>query len=587
MRTNRTGTRLFALVAVASIALAGCGGGTDGGSEGGDADAPSEGGAAGGTQQGTITVAVDTEFTAYNADTAESNGTWNTYVENGIKSSFWSYGEDASIVREQEFGMYELVSEDPLTVEYTINDETEWSDGEPIDCDDILLEWAATSGAYGTEEAPLFNPASTTGMEDVAKPDCAAGDKSFTAVYDVPFADWELTFDGGAYPAHVAAEQAGLTTEEFITAVQEDDEAALAPVAEFWNTGWAFNPGELPDPALIPSSGPYLLTAWDAGQSVTLTANPDYYGTPAATENIVLRTLEPDQQIPALQNGEVDIIEPGNPTVDTIEALAGLEGQVETIVGGSLTWSHIDMQQGPGRVFEDVRVRQAFIKCIPRQLIVENLVQPTQPDAVTQDLREFFPVDETYDAAREAAFPEDLYGEVDVAGAAALLEEAGATGTVVRFMHATDPIRTDVAALVTSSCNEAGFDVQSFADPDWGEKLSGAPGDYDAVVFGWAGSGVVTSGAALYQTGADSNFYEYSNETVDALWDEVLVTSDEDTQTDLLTQIETELWADAFNAPLYTNPNVTAFSNQIENVVSNVSQTGVTFNMDEWSRTQG
>lgn len=581
----RTGTKIAALVAAASIALVGC---AADGDEPDDSGAPTEdGGDSGGTQPGTITVAVDTEFTAYNGDTAESNGVWNTYVGNGIKSGFWSYGNDASIVREEEFGTYELTSEDPLTVEYTINDETAWSDGEPIDCDDILLEWAATSGAYGSEEAPLFNPASTTGMEDVQKPECEAGDKEFTANYDVPFADWELVFSGGSYPAHVAAEQAGMTSDEFIAAVQADDEEALAPIAEFWNTGWAFEPGQLPDASVIPSSGPYLLTGWDAGQSVTLTANPDYYGTPAATETIVLRTLEPDQQLPALQNGEVDVISPGNPTVDTIEALAGLEGQVETIVGGSLTWSHIDMQQGAGRVFEDLAVRQAFIKCIPRELMVENLVRPTQPDAVVQDMREFFPVDDAYEAARGEAFPEDLYAETDVEGAAALLEEAGATGTTVRFMHAPDPVRSDVAALVASSCNEAGFDVQPFADPNWGEKLSGSPGDYDAVVFGWAGSGVVTSGAALYQTGANSNFYEYSNEEVDALWDEVLVTPDEDRQVELLTQIETLLWEDAFNTPLYTNPNVTAFSTQIEGVVNNVSQTGATFNMQEWTRAEG
>jgi peptide/nickel transport system substrate-binding protein len=42
-----------------------------------------------------------------------------------------------------------------------------------------------------------------------------------------------------------------------------------------------------------------------------------------------------------------------------------------------------------------------------------------------------------------------------------------------------------------------------------------------------------------------------------------------------------------FSIPLFVGNNVTAFSTEIEGVENNASQTGVTFNMDEWSRTGG
>ncbi|MDQ3627795.1 MAG: ABC transporter family substrate-binding protein [Actinomycetota bacterium] len=554
---------------------------------GDEGDAGDEGGE-GGTAPGTISVAVSAEMTAYNSNTATQNATWNTYVENGTRASFWSYAADATIDRNEDFGTYEKTSDAPLTVEYEINDGVEWSDGEPIDCDDILLEWASSSGKLvDAKDKNIFNPASTTGMEDVIKPNCEPGDKAFTAEYAQPYVDWELTFSGGSIPAHVAAKEGGLTPEELVTAIQEDDIEALTPVAKFWNTGWDMNPGELLDDALIPSSGPYLLDNWDGGQSVTLKANPDFWGTPARTETIVLRLLDDAQQLQALQNGEVDVVNPGNPTIDTIESLEQLEGQVDTIIGENLTWSHVDMQQGEGRVFEQLEVRQAFAKCIPRDLIVQNLNVPVNPESVVLDLREFFPIDESYEEVRTEAFPEDMYGETDVEGAAQLIADAGVeTPIPVRFMFASDnPVRSDIAALIKSECDKAGFDIQPMPDVDWGSKLAGAPGDYDAVLFAWAGSGVIGSGAALYQTGAGQNFYEYTNPQVDELWDEVLTQVDKEASTDLRAQIETLLWEDVFSIPLFVNNNVTAVSTQIEGVVSNASQTGVTFNMDEWART--
>ena len=43
-------------------------------------------------------------------------------------------------------------SEDPLTVTYTVNDGVEWSDGEPVDASDLLLDWAVESGYFSTDD---------------------------------------------------------------------------------------------------------------------------------------------------------------------------------------------------------------------------------------------------------------------------------------------------------------------------------------------------------------------------------------------------------------------------------------------------
>jgi peptide/nickel transport system substrate-binding protein len=192
LSTTRKGAKFLALLAGGSLALTACS--TGGG--GGSSDENTSGGDAGGTQDVTITVAHEQEFGSYNNNTAEENAVKNTVVLNQVLRGFWFFGEDGSVVPDTEFGTFEKTSDDPLTVKYTFADGATWSDGEPIDCDDFLLVWAANSGKYTTGEkdadgndVPLFSTAGTTGYDIMQKPKCADGDTEVEVTYDEPFAD--------------------------------------------------------------------------------------------------------------------------------------------------------------------------------------------------------------------------------------------------------------------------------------------------------------------------------------------------------------------------------------------------------------
>ncbi|WP_146605111.1 ABC transporter family substrate-binding protein [Jiangella anatolica] len=584
MTSKRRGMAFFAVLTAGALALSACGGDDDNGSGSGDTESP-----AGGSSGGPITVASDAEFTSYNLNSETGNGTWNTFVMNGVIDGWWDFGPQGEIVRNENFGTYEVTSEDPLTVHYTFAENATWSDGEPIDCDDALLEWATQSGAYVTEEVgedgqpiPLFAVPGTTGYDLVAKPECEPGDKEFDFVYSEPFADWEVV-TSGYLPAHVAAEQAGMTPEDLVTAIQNDDMAALAPVAEFWNSGWDMEPGALLDQAVIPSSGPYLIDSWEAGQSLTLVANENYYGDPPATDTIVIRFIAQDQQVQALANGEVDIIDP-QVSVDLVASLDALGDQVTVIKGDAMTWEHLDFNQTEGAVFSDPNLRQAFAMCVPRQQIVDNLIAPANPEAVVMNLREFFPWDPEYDQVVGEAYGGE-YDEPDIDGAAALVEAAGATGTTIRILRSDpNPRRADTVAAIKASCDQAGFNIVDTPTQDLGAGIVDVT-SYEVALFAWAGSGVMTSGASLYRTNEGQNPYGYSNADVDAAWTELIVTVEPERQVELLTEIETQLWADLFSIPLYAHPGVTAHNPAIEGVQLNAAQTQVSFNMEEWSRT--
>jgi peptide/nickel transport system substrate-binding protein len=69
----------------------------------------------------------------------------------------------------------EVTKEDPLTITYTIRPEAVWSDGAPVSCKDFYLQWlAATSVAEDAAGAKAFDPASSTGYEQMQAPVCSA-----------------------------------------------------------------------------------------------------------------------------------------------------------------------------------------------------------------------------------------------------------------------------------------------------------------------------------------------------------------------------------------------------------------------------
>ncbi len=53
---------------------------------------------------------------------------------------FYQGGDGALVMDENLLDSAEVTSEDPQVVEYVINADAAWSDGDPIDCDDFYLQ---------------------------------------------------------------------------------------------------------------------------------------------------------------------------------------------------------------------------------------------------------------------------------------------------------------------------------------------------------------------------------------------------------------------------------------------------------------
>ena len=134
MGSTRKRASAWALLVGASLVLAAC---TGGGTE--ETDDTS-------TEPVTFTYAYEQEWQAYNTGTAATNASQNAIPMNRVLLGFWYFAPDGSVAPETDFGTYEKVSDDPLTINYSFAEDAVWSDGEPIDCDDAYLAWYANTG---------------------------------------------------------------------------------------------------------------------------------------------------------------------------------------------------------------------------------------------------------------------------------------------------------------------------------------------------------------------------------------------------------------------------------------------------------
>lgn len=569
-------TRFAAGAAVAALALAGCAAQTDDGN-GGD-----EGSESGG---GTIRVAETNTFTSFNSNQIDHNLDVNGKVTYMMRADWQYIDNELNLVKDESFGTFERTSEDPLTVEYNINDDVVWSDGNAIDKADMLLQWAVLSGHFDNTKkkiAYFAQAGENAGLSLTDLPEFS-DENTMTLVYSKPYVDWEIGFEMlTSMPAHVVAERAGLTEEELVelleTAKPGVENEQLRAVADVWNKD--FNTKTLgDDESIYLSSGPMIATDAVEDQSITLGVNENYAGdlTPQVDEITVRFIGDAAAQVAALRNGEVDIIAP-QPNTDTVEQVNALE-DVTVHEGSQLSYDHVDLSFDSD-VFSDADVRKAFLLTIPREDILDRLIRPMYADAVPVNSQIFLPSQgERYETAI-AQNGSDAFAEVDIDAAKELLD--GRTPTVRILYNSANPIRVDAFAMIQESAAQAGFDVVDGGDPNWSEKLG--DGTYDASLFGWINSGVGFGGVPqLFSSTGGGNYSAYSNDEVDALSDDLMVELDAEAADEIQMQIDSLLFADSFGLPLFQTPGMDAHSNAVSGVEFMPNKFGVWWNFWEWT----
>lgn len=239
-------------------------------------------------------------------------------------------------------------SDDGLTWTFTIRDDSQWSDGEPVTAHDVAFTFQTMMDveAYAGANADFVSI-----LESVEATD------DHTVVFTVTEPTTQLMTGASDYsivPQHIWAD--------------------------------IDNPGEyLNDDFPLVGSGPFQIVEYETDQFIRMEANENYWaGAPGFDELVFRYYTEPDAQIAALETGEVDIVGFGAITPAQYAALQDHEN-IDVINAQNRRWVSLVFNVGARTIdgeefgtghpaLKDPEVRRALHHAIDKPQLVETVL---------------------------------------------------------------------------------------------------------------------------------------------------------------------------------------------------------------------
>ncbi|MBM6952129.1 ABC transporter substrate-binding protein [Enorma phocaeensis] len=370
-------------------------------------------------------------------------------------------------------------TEDGLTWTFKLRDDARFSDGEPLDADDVAF----------TVNAVIENPASEA---------------------DLSMVDEAVAIDATTVELHLNKPFNALLY-------------TLAVLGIVPEHAYGDDYGEHPI-----GSGRYLLERWDHGQQAIFAANPDYYGDAPLMERVVVVFMEEDAALAAVAAGEVDI-------AFTYATHAGQSFDGYELVSYATVDSRgISLPCDPsggerasedGLVYEvgndvtcDIAVRRAINYAVDRDAVIEGVLSGYGKPAYSvsdgmpwssDDMR----VDLDRDAAR-ALLDEAGWAE----GEDGVREKDGVRASFEVWYSSDDSVRQAMANELANQLAEIGIEAQPRGG-SWDEIY---PHQYaQPVLWGWGSNSPIEVYALNYSTGW-GNYAGYESDVVDGHLDDAL-----------------------------------------------------------------
>ena len=220
-----------------------------------------------------------------------------------------------------------LSTEPAQVVTYTIHPKAVWSDGSPITWQDFYWQWKALNGSD-----KAYQIAASNGYADIARVERGRDDREVVVTYAHHYADWQKLFTP-LYPA------------------------STNKAPQVFNEGWKNR--------LLVTSGPFRLERIDlTSRTITLVRNEKWWGPTPKLDRIVFRVMDPDAQIDALANGEIDGMDIGADANKFNRARTVEAAEIRAAAGPN--YRHVTFN-GSSPILQDVNVRRALAKAIDHE----------------------------------------------------------------------------------------------------------------------------------------------------------------------------------------------------------------------------
>jgi peptide/nickel transport system substrate-binding protein len=408
------------------------------------------------------------------------------------------------------------VSDDGLTYTFTIREGVTFHNGHELTSEDVrfslerVVDMAHPAGAWSL----------LAGIESIETPDertavVTLGQPNSTFLPRLAYTVATIVPSDGHYPAPDAT-------------IEEEDAEELEQAAE-----------EFVQEDLV-GTGPYTVGEFREGESITLEANPDYWGDAPANDRVMIRFFQTSSQMKiALESGEIDVAhrdfspdeQADLETNDDVQVIAGDGGRTRYIVLNPF-FDEV----------ADVEVRQAIAAGIDRERIAEdvfnNTVEPIY-SMIPPGYPESVPYFEEYNDLEPSDFiDEPVSFSLHYGG-----ERYG-------------PTEPSLVQVIQRSLEETGLFEVELISTEWAqfteEAWPGEDGQYPVFMLGWNPDYIDPDTYVeqfYWSEGFVGSMYN------DAEMDELVLAEqaelDDEVRTDLFDQIQRKAADDVVNIPLF------------------------------------
>jgi ABC-type transport system substrate-binding protein len=509
---------------------------------------------------GTIVFGAEQEPPCLNGTLAGCNNTWTSWTVGTSLRGLYIEKPSFAIVPDMADGEAKVGrTGGKFSLTLKIKKKAVWSDKSPVTFRDFMYTWKA-------EVNPKNDVAGRSGWDSIQSVKSLSKDgKTFRIVFSKPYAPWKVLLAQSIYPA-------ALGNTDFNTV---------------WNDNY-----KSPKTGQNLGTGPFILSNYTKGQSITMVRNPNWWGPhkPYLDKVVFVFRTNTDTEIQAIRGGEVDVIYP-QPNLQLVD-LKGQSGlKIESNAGTTL--EHFDYNQQLKGGFPGLRapwVRQAVSYAVNRQALISQIYRKFNPkQQVLQNL--------TYGNSQKGLYvPHFGAYAYSVAKVAALMKKHSCTkggdgvyscpgiGKMSIKIGTTsgNRLRELVVEIAQAQAKAAGIELVPANAPSRILFPQLSDGNYQIAMFAWVGSGDPAGQVDIYGCGGESNWKGYCSKKV----------------TDLLRRSDQELnpakrvalvnGADKIMAlnvptlPIVQKPTFLVFKTKLHGIRDNSSLQGPTDNMEDW-----
>ena len=577
----------------------------------------------------TIVIHDTNSLTSFNSGQPDTNLTINGKVGNLTGIGFYYINDQKNVVRNTTFGNFKIVKNNAtdFRISYTVNKDLVWSDGTPINAEDLLMSHVLSSNTYSKaaglgdpdgDATPAFDSNGYGGTYSdniVGEPTISADKMTLTLQFKQKIANWDL-YGPGPTPVHtlvlLAEGKKGLQSvkdneaarDRFVAAYKSKNTAVLKAMGKVWSDAYDITQVDATtNPLLWVGNGGFTVDSAVTKSSVTLKVNPKYNSGPKLTgtiDTVIFKFIsDGTAAAQALANGELDVYS-GQPTADAVAALKKLTN-VNLIGGINACYEHWDTRVGnaPGQpeyngIFKGhggkgADLRKAFLLSVPREEINEKLIKPINPNAPILGSTFIAPGFEGYDRLIANNGSGFYRGSQDAlnAKAARLLKKhypSASPSNPVKvnvLVPGNNPRRAAEFALAKANALKVGFDLVGDVQASWSPKIQLST--YDAQFFAYCPSAVTQAGSnANFQVGGGNNRNGVNLPQLDTILNKLQLPMDNRTFISTIIQAERIINAEGLTSGVFLHPAVTAVNKNLKGIKPSPLSDDVVWNWWEW-----